>query len=122
MSRPKTDISERLAEDIVSVIDYLSRVLQGAEEGQQHYLWEKSFHLARVARRLHGTLSELPLPEDASASGEPDHSVRFNPARVQKLVERGAQHYRAGRALYPRPARDTAAAVAELDRIIGGGQ
>ncbi|PXY33535.1 hypothetical protein BAY59_10655 [Prauserella coralliicola] len=123
MTKRKTDVSERLAEDIVSVLDYLSRVLQGAEEGNLYYLHDKAGGLERAARRLYMTLSG---PNDAFPDPlEVDRSITFHPTRVQKLVACDARHYRVGRALYPETEETKARRVriaADVARMLGGGR
>ncbi|MFF5988109.1 hypothetical protein [Prauserella flavalba] len=124
--RPKIDKSEHIAEELTSVLDFLSRVMQALDEGNVHYLWDKSFHLARVARRLHGAVCEAPEPGQPAAAvlGDLNRKVTFDPARVRRLIEHNARHYRAGRALYPQAVDELAQRriAADVERVLGGGR
>lgn len=94
-----TDITPILAEDMTSVLDYLSRVIGAADNGSPNYMHDKAGQLALAAERLHRHMSDL------SATPEPpyrhDPSRTFAPARLRALIARDARHYVAGRALYP---------------------
>lgn len=107
----------RIAEDMTAILDYLSRVKQGVDGGEWHYVFDKAGELARAAQRL-----------QAAAEYEIDRKPKDPAARPKAIVAtvtRGARHYAAGRALYPAPVSaeqkqrkaHIAAAVAD---ILGG--
>lgn len=102
MSRPKkTDITQMVAEDLTSILDFLSRVIGAADDGSHHYMHDKAAELARAARRLYVHMS---VPDPEAGPAEPlrhDESKRFDPARLRRFITIYARHYRAGRALYP---------------------
>jgi hypothetical protein len=94
-----TTIEERLAEQYVSVLDYVSRCAQAVEGDDWFYLYDKSAELAVRAERL------------AELAGEFWRVI----ARQRRLPRRGAvaaavawhgRHYRAGRLLHPRQQRE----------------
>src|SRR5207244_1766374 len=105
--------TQHIAEDMTSILEFLSRVMQAVEEGNANYLHDKAGQLARAARRLQADVSKHPLPEDPNEHPARDRTKRFDPARVQRLIEQSASHYRAGRALYPQPV---------TANILGGGR
>lgn len=85
----------RIAEDMTSILDYVSRVKQGVDTGEWHYVLDKAAELARAAERLR-----------AAAEYEIDRKPREPAARPKAIVAtitRYARHYAAGRALYPAP-------------------
>jgi hypothetical protein len=114
--RPKTtDITSQLAEDMTSILDYLSRLVGAADMGNSDYVHEKASQLARATRILCSRLSKRPLPADPAESIEVgdwhDPDKQFDPARLRALIARDARHYAAGRALYPVGGDAAAAAV-----------
>jgi hypothetical protein len=107
----------RIAEDMTSVLDFVSRVKQGVDEGNWHYVFDKAGELARAAQRL----------KDA-AEYEIDRKPKDPPARPKAIVAtvtRDARHYVAGRALYPAPVsadqeKRKAQIAANVAEILGG--
>lgn len=85
------DSEERVADAMLEVIDFASRV-QNAVPGS-HYQHEKAGQLAAAAARMHHKLGgedgweKLPDPIDRD--------------KVEALVAERAQHYALGRAMYP---------------------
>lgn len=122
----KTDITQQLAEDMTSILDYLSRVIGAAEDGNHHYMHDKAAGLARAAWRLYARMSESAAAAGPGEALRHDPSRRFDPARLRKLITREARHYRAGRALYPADnnaiaaARRSALEAAATDVRFGG--
>lgn len=85
----------RIAEDMTAILDYVSRVKQGVDDGEWHYVFDKAGELARAAQRLQN-----------AAEYEIDRKPRDPAARPKAIVAtvtREARHYVAGRALYPAP-------------------
>lgn len=127
MSRPKqTDITQMLAEDLTRVLDYLSRMLGAADDGNHNYMHDKADGLARAARSLYVHMSERDPEAGPAEPLRHDADKRFDPARLRKLMIREARHYRAGRALYPSDnslevaARRSALEAAANDLRFGG--
>lgn len=127
MTRPKKiDITELLAEDMASVLDFLSRMIGAADGGDSHYLHDKARELGSSVRRLYVHMSE----QDPSAGpNDPlrfDANKRFDSARLRRFITIYARHYRAGRALYPSDnsaevaARRSALEAAATDLRFGG--
>lgn len=85
----------RIAEDMTSVLDFLSRLQGAIEDGNWHYAHDKAGELVRAAKQLE------------TALGYEVDRKRSEPAARGKWVTRAicryARHYRAGRALYPEP-------------------
>lgn len=104
----------RIAEDMTSVLDYVSRVKQGVDTGEWHYVLDKAHELARAAERLRAA-AEYEIDR-----GPGDPAAR--PKAIVATVTRDARHYVAGRALYPAPVSEEqterreriAGAVAEI--------
>lgn len=110
----------RLAEDMTAILDYVSRVKQGVDGGEWHYVLDKAGELARAAKRL----SDAAGYEIDHRREKPREAAR--PATVVAAVTREARHYSAGRALYPapaEPARDArmARVTAAVASVIGEG-
>jgi hypothetical protein len=85
----------RIAEDMIEILDYVSRVKQGVDGGEWHYVLDKAGELARAAEHL-----------KKAAEYEIDRKPRDPAARPKAIVATitsGARHYVAGRALYPVP-------------------
>ncbi|MGO1049814.1 hypothetical protein [Crossiella sp. CA198] len=99
-TRP-TDITDLLAEDLVRLLDYLSRVLGAADDGNLHYLHDKAHGLAGAARQVYDQLSTDQRPNHPEDFRRLDETQTFNPVRLRTLLTTQARFYRAGRALYP---------------------
>ncbi|MEU8196371.1 hypothetical protein AB0C10_21545 [Microbispora amethystogenes] len=82
----------RIAEETVSVIDFMSRMLGAIEDGNWHYAADKLGQLDRALENLRKQIAR----KDYQAAGPV----------VAAYVARDSQHYRIGRALYGRPAED----------------
>jgi hypothetical protein len=90
----------RIAEDMTAILDYLSRLIQGVDDGDWHYVYDKAGELACAAQRL----------KDA-AGYEIDHRrtrpcEAARPQTINAAITRDARRYLAGRALYPADATD----------------
>lgn len=83
----------RIAEDMTSVLDFLSRIRQGLDEGNWHYARDKIYEFVRAAERLGAAL-------DAEL-GERRPAHRARPRFVHTAIAQFARHYWAGRVLYP---------------------
>lgn len=89
---PPTAREVKLAEALVSVVDYTSRVLlTGLDDGSPHYLLEKSRDLASAADRV----ADL-----VNAALDGGHPIRWPVVRA--LVTKWSRSYTAGRLLFPR--------------------
>lgn len=122
MSVPKLrGMEQRLAEDMTSVLDFVSRLQDAIDAGDWHYLFDKAGQLARAADQLKVAAGY----EIDERQLKPSQAAR--PAAIAAAVRSYARHYRAGRLLYPEPddsARaelQTATAAAVL-RALDGGQ
>lgn len=80
---------ERIAEDTVAALDFMSRLLGAIEAGNWHYAGEKLGQLTRTLASLDAQLSRT----DQQAAGPP----------VAAAVVKHSQSYRLGRALYSYP-------------------
>lgn len=115
--RRNTDITGWVAEDMLNILDYLSRVKSAADGANgPGYMHEKVWELARVAGRLHRTMSDPSDPDLVDAEPRPpfyryDPARRFAPEKLRALIMRDAHYYEAGRALYPRDGSAAAAAA-----------
>lgn len=83
----------RIAEEMTSVLDFLSRIQQGLEQGNWHYVEDKIHHLVRAAERLSAAVG-YELEETRAAR-------RARPEAITAAIRQFARHYHAGRALYP---------------------
>lgn len=118
MSAPKLRGMElRIAEDMTSVLDFLSRLQGAIDDGNWHYAHDKAGQLVRVAQQL-----------EAALGYEVDRK-RSEPAARGKTVTAAirhyARHYAAGRALYPVPPDPAGEArkaqiAANVAEILGG--
>lgn len=81
----------RIAEETVSAIDFMSRLIGGIETGNWHYAADKLHQLTRALDQLGTELDR----KDQHAAGPP----------VAAYVAEHSQHYRIGRALYGGPKR-----------------
>jgi hypothetical protein len=91
--RQLTSTEVRLAEQYVSVLDFVSRCAQAVEEGSWYYLLDKSRQLEDAAERLQGIAREA--YEAARAGRRPRAAV------VGAAVAWYDRHYRAARLLHP---------------------
>jgi hypothetical protein len=107
----------RIAEDMTSVLDFLSRLQGAIDDGNWRYAHDKASQLMRAAEQLHTALG---YEIDRKHSGPAARGKA-----VTAAIRHYARHYRAGRALYPAPVSQeqearkarVAAAVADiLDR------
>ena len=92
-SRRLTNTELRLAEQYVSVLDFVSRCAQAVEEGNWYYLLDKSRQLEDAAERLQGIAGEA--YEAAQAGKRPRADA------VRAAVAWYGRHYRAARLLHP---------------------
>jgi hypothetical protein len=91
--RQLRDTETRIAEDMTSILDFLSRIQQGIEQGNWHYVQDKIPDLVRSAERLR-VAADAALDESQSA-------CKPRPNFVIAAISEFARHYRAGRVLYP---------------------
>jgi hypothetical protein len=89
-----TDTEVRLAEQYVSVLDYVSRCAQAIDGGDWFYLHDKASQLEDAAARL------------AKITGETWQEIRAGKPRPRTQAMRAAvawfgRHYRAARLLHP---------------------
>lgn len=96
------DVTEALAGDLTSVLDFLSRVVKAGDQGNLPYMHEKAAQLMHAARALLARISEHPLPTNVNRPVRYAEDNRFDPERLRALIARGAHHYLAGRLLYPK--------------------
>lgn len=103
----------RIAEDMTSILDFLSRLQGAIEDGNWHYAHDKTGQLVRAAKQLEAALGyEVDRKRtDPAARGE----------AVTAAISRYARHYRAGRALYPDPEREVRVAktAADVASVLG---
>jgi hypothetical protein len=91
--RQLRDAETRIAEDMTGILDFLSRIQQGIEQGNWRYVQDKIPDLVRNAEKLRVA---------ADAALEERHAARKpRPNFVIAAISEFARHYRAGRALYP---------------------
>jgi hypothetical protein len=108
----------RIAEDMTSVLDFLSRLQGAINDGNWHYAHDKAGQLVGAAKQLEAALGH---EVDRKRS---DPAAR--PKAVAAAIRRYARHYSAGRALYPAPpdpaAEDRKAKIASnVAEILGRG-
>jgi len=89
-----TDVEVRLAEQYVSVLDFVSRCAQAIDAGDWFYLYDKAGQLEDAAGRL------------ARITGETWQEIRAGKPRPRTEAIRAAvawfgRHYRAARLLHP---------------------
>ena len=92
-SRQLTNTEIRLAEQYVSVLDFVSRCAQAVEEGNWYYLLDKSRQLEDAAERLQGIAGEAYRATRAGNRPRAD--------AVRAAVAWSGRHYRAARLLHP---------------------
>jgi hypothetical protein len=101
-TRPRrlTDAEVRLAEQYVSVLDFVSRCAQAIDAGNWHYLRDKARQLEYAAERLTDIATEA--WKEIDAGGPRPHTEA-----VRSAVAHFGRHYRAARLLHPtEPHRD----------------
>jgi hypothetical protein len=91
----------RIAEETVSAIDFMSRLVGAIEDGNWYYAADKLSQLTRTLEKLSGQLARTDHP----AVGPP----------VAAYVAEQAQQYRIGRGLYGRANRRPEAADQSVD-------
>ncbi len=89
-----SDVELRLAEQYVSVLDFVSRCAQAIDGGDWFYLYDKASQLEGAAGRL------------AEIAGETWHEISAGKPRPRTEAMRAAvawfgRHYRAARLLHP---------------------
>jgi len=89
-----TNTEVRLAEQYVSVLDFVSRCAQAIDSGDWFYLSDKSSELEDVAGRLARVAGET---WDEIKAGKP----RLRPEAMRMAVAQFGRHYRAARLLHP---------------------
>ncbi len=89
-----TNAEVRLAEQYVSVLDFVSRCAQAIDHGDWFYLSDKASELGEVAGRLARVAGET---WDDISAGKP----RPRPEAMRAAVAQFGRHYRAGRLLHP---------------------
>ena len=89
-----TDAEERLAEQYVRVLDFVSRCAQAIDAGNWHYLRDKAGQLESAAGQLARVAGQTWQEIDA---GKP----RPRTEAVRAAVAQAGHHYRAGRLLHP---------------------
>jgi hypothetical protein len=89
-----TDAEVRLAEQYVSVLDYVSRCAQAIDGGNWSYLHDKADALAYAAERLVKVTGEI--TRDARRQAPVPRG-----AAVREAVAWFGRHYRAARLLHP---------------------
>jgi hypothetical protein len=96
MAQALTGTETRLAEQYVSVLDFVSRCALAVDQGNWHYLWDKAGQLEDAAGRLRAVAEEN-WQQLAAGGAQP------RKAAVAAAVAHWGRHYRAGRLLHPGP-------------------
>ncbi|AEH08769.1 MULTISPECIES: hypothetical protein [Protofrankia] len=92
-----TPAETRLAEALVSLVDYTGRILLiGLADANLHYVGDKAGALAEVADRVAGLAGQV-------HQGRGNTRIRMDV--VARAVAAWSQPYTAGRLLFPRPGR-----------------
>jgi hypothetical protein len=91
-----TDAEIRLAEQYVSVLDFVSRCAQAIERGNWHYLWAKAHQLEDATSGLRQVAEQT---WQQTSAGQP----RPRAEAVRAAVQHWGRHYQAGRLLHPEP-------------------
>jgi hypothetical protein len=89
-----TNTEIRLAEQYVSVLDFVSRCAQAIDHGDWFYLYDKASELEDVAGRLAKVAAET---WDEIGAGKPEPRTEAMRAAVAQF----GRHYHAGRLLHP---------------------
>src|SRR6266542_4235371 len=89
-----TNTEVRLAEQYVSVLDFVSRCAQAIDHGDWFYLYDKASELQDAASRLARVAGET---WDEIKAGKP----RLRPEAMRMAVAQFGSHYRAARLLHP---------------------
>jgi hypothetical protein len=89
-----TDAEVRLAEQYVSVLDFVSRCAQAIDTGNWHYLHDKASQLADAAGRL-ATITGQTWQEISAGKPRPRTQA------IRAAVAWFGRHYRAARLLHP---------------------
>ena len=89
-----TNTEVRLAEQYVSVLDFVSRCAQAIDHGDWFYLYDKASELEDVAGRLARVAGQT---WDEISAGKP----RPRPEAMRAAVAHFGRHYRAARLLHP---------------------
>ena len=89
-----TNTEVRLAEQYVSVLDFVSRCAQAIDHGDWFYLADKASELEEVAGGLARVAGET---WDEISAGKP----RPRPEAMRMAVAHYGRHYRAARLLHP---------------------
>ncbi len=89
-----TNTEVRLAEQYVSVLDFVSRCAQAIDHGDWFYLYDKASELQDAASRLARVAGET---WDEIKAGKP----RLRPEAMRMAVAQFGRHYRAARLLHP---------------------
>ena len=90
---------ELIAGGFVALLDYLSRLMQGLDEGRWDYARARTDELRRAADRLVDRLSAGPCA--GRATWPPLRRLDVDPDRLRAAITDLAGYYAAGRALYP---------------------
>jgi len=90
-----TDTEVRVAEQYVSVLDFVSRCAQAIDEGNWYYLKDKASQLAYAAERLVEVAGEAYQQAARQQTRSPRAEV------VRQAVAWFGRHYRAARLLHP---------------------
>jgi hypothetical protein len=96
--RPGRD-EQLIAGGFVALLDYLSRVMQGLDEGRWDYARAETDELRRAADRFIDRLSAEPCR--GRATWPPLRRLDVDPDRLRAAITDLAGYYAAGRALYP---------------------
>ncbi len=89
-----TNAEVRLAEQYVSVLDFVSRCAQAIDTGDWFYLSDKASELEEVAGRLARVTGQT---WDEIKAGKPQPRTEA----MRMAVAQFGRHYRAGRLLHP---------------------
>jgi hypothetical protein len=119
----RTDVTELVAEELVSVLDFLSRVVQAGDSSNTNYMQDKVNQMGHAVRRLLARLSEFPLPTNINKPVGWDETKAVDGARLRELVTEWGRHYHAARLLYPSvsPERKALEAAGTALAAAGGG-
>lgn len=88
-----TATETRLAEDVISVLDFVGRMIQGVDGGNWHYAADKTRQLAGAVGRLEAHLDDL--------VDRPARVRTVRTAFVAAGIQASARYHRVARLLYP---------------------